>query len=129
MRPRGWKVIPLQMNKIWYKRQIFRLIFQLIFTVKKTINTLNLPWNLWLFTPTSSVSIKKCLLSNINSRIVEFPKVNKTIIKQNKDWTQTNYQYKRQNPTLPLQWRTKFWTTIHILQTNINCLLVLLMLS
>ena len=42
---------------------------------------------------------KKRLLSNIKSRIVEFPKVNKTIIKQNKVWTQTNDQFKRQNAT------------------------------
>ena len=38
---------------------------------------------------------KKRLLSNIKSRIVEFPKVNKTILKQNKVWTQTNDQFKR----------------------------------
>ena len=42
---------------------------------------------------------------------------------------QTNDQFKQQNRTLPLQWGTKFWTTIHILPTSIKCLLVLLMMS
>ena len=44
MQPRVWKVKPLQMNKIWYKRRIFRRIFQLILTIKKTLKTLNSPW-------------------------------------------------------------------------------------
>ena len=42
---------------------------------------------------------KKRLLSNMKSRILEFPKVNKTRIKQNKVWTQTNDQFKRQSAT------------------------------
>ena len=71
---------------------------------------------------------KKRLFPNIN-RVVEFPKVNKRIMKQNKVWKQTIDQFKRQNVTLPLQWRTKFWMTIHILPTSIKCLLVSLMLS
>ena len=71
---------------------------------------------------------KKRLFPNIN-RVVEFPKVNKRIMKQNKVWKQTNEQFKRQNATLPLQWRTKFWMTIYILPTSIKCLLVSLMLS
>ena len=44
MQPRVWKVKPLQINKIWYKRRIFRRIFQLILTIKKTLKTLNSPW-------------------------------------------------------------------------------------
>ena len=92
------------MNKIWYKRRIFRRIFQLILTIKKTLKTFNLPWNLWLFTLSSPFSIKKRLFSNVKRRIVELPKVNKTIIKQNKVWTQTNDQFKRQNATIPTTW-------------------------
>ena len=52
---------------------------------------------------------KKRLLSYMKSRILEFPKVNKTIIKQNKVWTQTNDQFKRQSAIY-----TTFWTLAYL---------------
>ena len=112
------------MHEIWYKRRIF----QLTLTIKK--NAKNSQFAMKCLTVYSFVIFlyKKRLFPNIN-RVVEFPKVNKRIMKQNKVWKQTIDQFKRQNVTLPLQWRTKFWMTIHILPTSIKCLLVSLMLS
>ena len=118
MQQRDWKVEPLQMNKIWYKRRIFRRIFQLILTIKKTLKTPNLPWILWLFTPSFFFSIKKRLSSNKKSRIIEFPKVNKTIIKQNKVWTLTNDQFKRQNAIIFTPDLEKFLTLFNLCWKN-----------
>ena len=96
MQPRDWKVKPLQMNKIWYKRRIFRRKY---FDYKEDAK--NSQFALKSLTVYSFVFFlyKKRLLSKIKSRIVEFPEVNKTIIKQNKVWTHTTDQFKRQNAT------------------------------
>ena len=83
MQPRDWKVEPLQMNQILYKRHISTNI-STNFDYKKDAKNSQFVMNFLTFYSFVFFLYQKRLLSNIKIGIVEFPKVNKTIIKQNK---------------------------------------------